>query len=560
MAHKARSKKSQAKDIPAKNPVALLWRSILTNQAWFALVVIAIAFAYFVLRMHTLTIPLDRDEGAFGYIGRVILDGGLPYRDAVDHKPPYVFYLYALALLLVPATAAGIHLFLHVYNFLALISLFFLTRIYFRSPGTALWVAFSYAVFSASPAIQGFTASTEMFMLLPVTLSLLFAVMAVRKASLVSLAFSGVAGAFAFWTKQTAITSLAFVVIYVAAGSLQSGQRKERQRLLDALKSLLVWSMGAVVVSCFLAGYFYQRNLLREFLYWSFTHNVSYAGNVPIWQSLTWAATAMTEILRGDFLILGLGLVFALWRLFKTDADSYFVLGFLAASLLAAVPGYAYPHYFAQIAPAASLAGGWGWSTLVAGIRNKRNRVGATLLCGILIVGIPLSVHQEYFLKESSDQISRRYFGYNPFPESKQIARFLADRTSPKDAVFIFGSEPQILLYSQRKSATRFVMIYPLTSRYPRYREFQEKAWQEIQENRPKYILLVNIPTSILWDGKADLQIVKRLDDMIGQRYSIEAVMLVKDARGKLVVTGDQDVPSREITESQSNIYIYRSK
>jgi hypothetical protein len=70
------------------------------------------------VRVQLLDVPLDRDEGGFGYIGQAIWRGELPYRDLLDHKPPGLFYLFALAVKVVPPTAAGLQAFLHVWNFL----------------------------------------------------------------------------------------------------------------------------------------------------------------------------------------------------------------------------------------------------------------------------------------------------------------------------------------------------------------------------------------------------------------------------------------------------------
>jgi len=44
-------------------------------------------------------IPLD-DKEVFRYAGQVILKGGVPYRDFFDHKPPLIFFLNSLGLLL----------------------------------------------------------------------------------------------------------------------------------------------------------------------------------------------------------------------------------------------------------------------------------------------------------------------------------------------------------------------------------------------------------------------------------------------------------------------------
>jgi len=84
--------------------------SLATPNHW--IVWIAICLVYILIRLHIVSIHLDRDEGIFGYAGQVILNDGLQYRDVFDHKPPVAFYLKASALLSVPPTSTGIHKFL----------------------------------------------------------------------------------------------------------------------------------------------------------------------------------------------------------------------------------------------------------------------------------------------------------------------------------------------------------------------------------------------------------------------------------------------------------------
>jgi 4-amino-4-deoxy-L-arabinose transferase-like glycosyltransferase len=45
----------------------------------------------------SLAYPFGPDQGVFAQIGRTILQGGLPIRDAFDVKPPVIYLLYALA-------------------------------------------------------------------------------------------------------------------------------------------------------------------------------------------------------------------------------------------------------------------------------------------------------------------------------------------------------------------------------------------------------------------------------------------------------------------------------
>ena len=50
----------------------------------------------------------QEDAGVFLYAGQLILDGGLPYRDVWDHKPPLVYLLDALGLLLGGGSIVGV--------------------------------------------------------------------------------------------------------------------------------------------------------------------------------------------------------------------------------------------------------------------------------------------------------------------------------------------------------------------------------------------------------------------------------------------------------------------
>lgn len=513
---------------------------------------IAIVAAYVALRLPGIGVPLDRDEGVFGYMGQLILDGGLPYRDAVDHKPPVSFYINALALCFVPPTERGIHAFLLIYNFLTLVCIFFLGKVYFRSVSTGLWCAFAYGVFSASPAIQGFTASTEMWLLLPLALSLLLAVTGVRRRSALLLVLSGAAGAAACWTKPTAFTSVLFTFLYVARESF----RGRHDTGVSPARPLLSWVLGGLAFSALPALYFYLCGIWSEFVYWSFLHNLSYAARNPLGESLAVVRAHGWEIVRGDFLILGAGVAAGVHALARRRGEGWFLLGFLLLSLLGTIPGFAYRHYFAQLAPAAAVAGGCGLASAVQACRTARGRLAATVACGFLAVLVPVIVNRHYFLEKEPGRISRYYFGFSPFPESRSLAEYVAQTTAADDRVLVIGSEPQILFYARRRSACSFPIFYPLMASYPRYREFQERVWEEVRTNRPKVALdMVNIPASLLWDGKADLGIWNRLHGMLRDEYVVERAMLIAGPRGDWVDVGDG-----RLRQGVPVVYIFRRK
>lgn len=46
------------------------------------------------LRLPAVVQPLGPDQGIYAYVGQTIIEGGLPYRDARDQKPPGLHAFY----------------------------------------------------------------------------------------------------------------------------------------------------------------------------------------------------------------------------------------------------------------------------------------------------------------------------------------------------------------------------------------------------------------------------------------------------------------------------------
>jgi hypothetical protein len=76
----------------------------LADRALTGLCVAAIAF----LLLQLVTFGHGRDQGIYAMVARAVLDGGMPYRDAWDFKPPGIFLIYALARALFGAAPWGV--------------------------------------------------------------------------------------------------------------------------------------------------------------------------------------------------------------------------------------------------------------------------------------------------------------------------------------------------------------------------------------------------------------------------------------------------------------------
>jgi len=93
--------------------------------------------------------------------------------------------------------------------------------------------------------------------------------------------------------------------------------------------------------------------------------------------------------------------------------------------------------------------------------RFKRGR-GAAVAFALAAIAAGVLAAPRYYLSGTPEEKSRLLYGLNPFPESPQIAGFIAARTAPDDPVFILGSEPQILFQARRRGAGRYIFAYPL--------------------------------------------------------------------------------------------------
>jgi hypothetical protein len=131
---------------------------------------------------------------------------------------------------------------------------------------------------------------------------------------------------------------------------------------------------------------------------------------------------------------------------------------------------------------------------------------------------------RDFLFYLTPSQACRYLYEFNPFPESVEIAQYIKNHTKPSDRVAVFGSEPQIYFYSQRVSATGYIYTYPLMERHPYVSRMQQAMIKEIEQAKPAYLVVVNIPTSWAARSNSDLMVFNWMQGYI-KNYTLEGVI-----------------------------------
>jgi hypothetical protein len=429
------------------------------------------------------TVP-GRDSGAFLYVASVILDGGLPYRDVWDHKPPGIYYLDALGLALGGRTLWGV----------------WAIQTLFVSVAIGLGFALMKQALGTVPALFGSSAWVATFGLLLIwenypeeyALPLQFASLYLfyqaerweqaswRRALMWGLI--GTLGAACFLLKPTLVgTQLAIVLLRVGGGLFV--ERRPVFLLCDlgavCLGVLLVlgpvtayfWAVGVLgdgVDAVFRYNFFYSAAPPRD----RFLSVLSGIGGMPALSGapalalIGWVRICR-QALHARRHLLAPGLVLPTHGNTcearpGASRDGHDILSSLALValpldlLLVALSGRDYGYYYTAWLPTIGILCALFAYSFIG--RGGRREVWARTccLCSLLpvMVGVPAAAIIARLNTPAWTAATRA-----------EVVRYIAAHTSPSDSVLIWGAEPGVNFAAQRRSPTRYVYQYPLYTR-----------------------------------------------------------------------------------------------
>jgi 4-amino-4-deoxy-L-arabinose transferase-like glycosyltransferase len=410
-----------------------------------------------VSRLPLLTYPKAcDDEQVYAVVAIEMLHGGLPYIDAIERKPPLLFYVYhAILKIAGDYNYYAIHLVGLVWLLTTLAFVSLIARRLFGSFAGFI-AALSYSVFSAWGDYSNLAFNGEVLMNLPVVAALALTFRRTHARLRMELIVAGALIAVAFLLKQPSVVAGLALAIHV----LHPDYRRARR--LDGLGALVHASLLLFGLACALAlnaYWLYRLGILREAWYWTVGNHANPLGPT------TWFFWHKLPLIGTWFLAESLPLLilagWSIWAGFKRESPwleqrAEFVA--LVVLLLTSSYGVAYNgqfnfHYFLQLMPALALLA----APLAAELLSGRRRPPLPVLSPrSLSVWVGLTAL--LFLLVDAIGLSR-----NRGPH--EAAVYVSHRSQPTDRIFMWGQGTQqtgLYLDSQRRPASRYIASFPL--------------------------------------------------------------------------------------------------
>ncbi len=401
------------------------------------------------------------DTGVFFYAAQRLLDGGAPYRDIWDHKPPGVYFVDAVGL------ALGGRVGIWVVQILSLAAAAVIgQRALRRELGDVPAFIGSLAWLVASPRLfleQGQTNFVEFF-----ALPLQFGALLLYRSPLMAtraLAI-GLLGGAAVLFKPT------LVGIWIAIGLVTLFQRRRA-----AIAPIAAIAIGAAVPLVIVAWWALSLGVFGDMVDETLVYNRAYASFLPVPQR-------MSDLIGGLRLTLPSGLVliaFIAWtyavvtRRWRSPLVALALVA-LPLELVLATFGRGYHYYFLAWLPAMGVLAAFAVSELRRLAPPRPARIA-------LVLGTLAMCAQPLLLVT-------RLATLNDAGRFSGAAAYVAANTRADDTVFIWGAHTEVLFMARRLAPTQYVYQYaPLYTRGYSTPERVAELIADLERGRPVLIL-----------------------------------------------------------------------
>ncbi|MDX9703149.1 MAG: glycosyltransferase family 39 protein [Candidatus Auribacterota bacterium] len=513
----------------------------ITNKRFVLYILLAVCIAWSLwLRIPYIGVPiLIVDEALYAEIANVILDGGLPYRDAWEQKPPAIYYLYASIFALFGRNnLTAVHWTAAITVAMTCLGLFLMISS-ISTKIVAIISAFFYATLSSAGQASHFqAANTEIF-------SVFFCVWALyiflrKPSSNISIFISGALICAGFFFKQPAGMFLPVIILHVFF--------TPGNTLPVRIKQSLILISGFISATLPVILYFMFHNALDDFIMVGFWHNILYMKDNDLRYGFYAAKNNISVFTKGNTVFYAPSILmffYSLCRISKRTvaglpvltADRLYAIWYPASWVCVALGWRFEGHYFFFALPAvAALSAHW-WTCAFYNLSHKamKGRIRAWLILALFAFGLftCIKTHLGW-----SFTLERSYFvTLDPLKQKQtfiyHIAKYIYTNTTSSDKIFVWGFCPEIYILSNRRTASRFIfcnfLIGQMTGDKYYYYDRQrfdriipgswDKLMDDLHKNFPKFVI-DTAPSNYFKYGKYPVTRFERLKTFLDKYYT----------------------------------------
>lgn len=420
----------------------LIRRSENFRVAMLALVLLTVA-----IRIPALQHPqaID-DEAVYSVVANEMVDGGRPYIDAVERKPPLLFWTYAAVFKVAGKDNwMALHAVALMWTLGTMAGLYMIGKQLFDR-ATGLIAALFYSVFQPWAEPRNLAFNGELLMNLPIVWA--WAIAFRRNSSRVQpeLLLSGALLCAGFLLKQPAAIAAVPLGIYLLLPSYRASRGVTRAASITHAMFLAAGFFGALALVTLLL---YQQGILPEAIYWTIIdHSIPHVfWTKGVLHTLGFVAACLP-------LVFGAAMSCRKRHLLWTDkhAESTALFGLLVASVIGVAAGARFhPHYYIQLIPPLALLAAPYYAGLWAGrIQPRYWPLRPAVACMWLALTVIAFSTVHWIVLASSRAPS-------------ETGRYLLEHSAPDDRIFVWGQSPKIYLEARRRPASRYILTFPLT-------------------------------------------------------------------------------------------------
>src|SRR5437773_899127 len=317
----------------------------------FRLAALGIIFLTVAIRLPSLLHPQPIDsEAMYSVVANEIVDGGRPYIDAVERKPPLLFWTYAAVFKIAGKfNWKALHVIALIWTLCAMAGLYVIGRELFDR-NTGLIAALFYGVFQPWWTWKNLTFDAEMLMNLPIIWAWAIALRRSSSRPRPELFAAGALLSAAFLLKQPAAIAAVPLGIYLLLPSYRTSRSLTQT---NSIIQAAILTLGFFAALGLVMIVLWKQGILHEAFYWTIAdHDVPHV----FWQK----GIVNTLIFLGACLPLVIGAIMAcrdkseIWT--GRTAERTALFGLLAASAIGAAAGARfYAHYYIQLIPPLAL-------------------------------------------------------------------------------------------------------------------------------------------------------------------------------------------------------------